>query len=339
MKETINTIRRYHEQTKHRLDAYAKGPEFLDWEHQPDPFRRFDGAPLIELPLLVSDGKKFIPEFNLTSVAALLELSLGLSSWKQFGPDRWALRCNPSSGNLHPAEGYVISTNINGLENGVYHYAPHEHALEQRGTYMASDQKPQVLIGLSSILWREAWKYGERAFRYVQLDVGHAIGAFRYAAKALGLQIKLLSLDDTSISQLLGLNRAADFAQADPEHPDVIFQIDLQKHDFSSLQLPQISHWQGSANSLGGLPKYHWDIIDQVASATTCRYPQQTEILVNTFPTMISSKDSLSDEMVLSRLIKQRRSAQAFSGKDSEINITDFYHILDSLLPRSQQVP
>jgi len=54
-----------------------------------------------------------------------------------------------------------------GLENGVYHYASYEHALEQRGTFLAADQKPQVLIGLSSILWREAWKYGERAYRCV----------------------------------------------------------------------------------------------------------------------------------------------------------------------------
>ena len=40
------------------------------------------------------------------------------------------------------------------------------------------------LLGLASVYWREAWKYGERAFRYCQHDVGHAIGTVRIAAAA-----------------------------------------------------------------------------------------------------------------------------------------------------------
>ncbi|TVR64991.1 MAG: hypothetical protein EA420_04215 [Candidatus Competibacteraceae bacterium] len=36
--------------------------------------------------------------------------SLGLSAWKQHRGSRWALRCNPSSGNLHPTEGYADIT-------------------------------------------------------------------------------------------------------------------------------------------------------------------------------------------------------------------------------------
>ena len=42
------------------------------------------------------------------------------------------------------------------------------------------------LLGLSSVYWREAWKYGERAFRYCQHDAGHAIGTVRIAAAGLG---------------------------------------------------------------------------------------------------------------------------------------------------------
>ena len=37
-----------------------------------------------------------------------------------------------------------------------------------------------------SIYWREAWKYGMRAFRYCHHDCGHAIAAVAYAAAALG---------------------------------------------------------------------------------------------------------------------------------------------------------
>ena len=66
------------------------------------------------------------------SVGTFLELSLGLSAWKQYGPDQWALRCNPSSGNLHPTEAYLLSVNVPGLDDGLYHYVSRDHALEHR---------------------------------------------------------------------------------------------------------------------------------------------------------------------------------------------------------------
>ena len=42
------------------------------------------------------------------SLGAFFELALGLTAWKEHGGARWALRANPSSGNLHPTEGYVL---------------------------------------------------------------------------------------------------------------------------------------------------------------------------------------------------------------------------------------
>ncbi len=72
------------------------------------------------------------PPLTLEAVGALLHLSMGLSAWKQFGPDRWALRCNPSSGNLHPTEAYVLAEGLEGLDDGLHHYLARDHALEQR---------------------------------------------------------------------------------------------------------------------------------------------------------------------------------------------------------------
>ena len=202
----------YHERTKHHLARYAQGPETLDWSLQPNPFREFTGSPRIPLPLgaarlptpfsrIYQAGGAVPLPLAIESVGVLLELALGLSAWKEYGPDRWALRCNPSSGNLHPTEAYLLTQNIPGLENSLYHYVSREHALEQRcrSPLGAAAGMPGLWIGLSSIHWREAWKYGERAFRYCQLDIGHALGALRYAAGALGWQIKLV--------------------RANPEHP------------------------------------------------------------------------------------------------------------------------
>ncbi|HTP41892.1 MAG TPA: nitroreductase, partial [Nitrospiria bacterium] len=45
----LDLVLAYHEATKHHLNRYARGPGGLDWANQPDPFRRYDGAPLIPL--------------------------------------------------------------------------------------------------------------------------------------------------------------------------------------------------------------------------------------------------------------------------------------------------
>ena len=128
--------------------------------------------------------------------------SLSLSAWKQAGDVTWALRVNPSSGNLHPTEGYLVCGPMDGLTEApvVCHYAPREHALEVRAEFsletwralVAELPDEAILVGLSSIHWREAWKYGERAFRYCQHDVGHAIAAVSLAAAGLGWQATLL---------------------------------------------------------------------------------------------------------------------------------------------------
>ena len=49
------TLSDYHERSKHRLNRYAPGPGRLDWANQPNPFRRYEGAMRIELPLLADD--------------------------------------------------------------------------------------------------------------------------------------------------------------------------------------------------------------------------------------------------------------------------------------------
>src|SRR5260370_3454475 len=86
---------------------------------------------------------------------------------------------------------------------------------------MAAFPEDSFLVGLSSIHWREAWKYGERAFRYCQHDLGHALGTLRFAAAALGWKLFLLDRVD-AMSQRLGLNRGADYGDAEREHPELL---------------------------------------------------------------------------------------------------------------------
>ena len=48
---TVDAAVAYHERTKHHFQRYARALGYLDWDTQPDPFRRFTGAELLPLPL------------------------------------------------------------------------------------------------------------------------------------------------------------------------------------------------------------------------------------------------------------------------------------------------
>ncbi len=320
----------YHNRTKHRFERYAAGPETLDWDAQPDPFREFSGAERVELAL-APETVAAAPAFNREAVGALLHLSMGLSAWKQFGPDRWALRCNPSSGNLHPTEAYVLAENVAGLEDGLYHYISRDHALElrRRDESRQKADAPRLWIGLSSIHWREAWKYGERAFRYCQIDTGHALGAFAYAAAVLGWRVRLVNgLASAGIAEILGLDRREDFERSETEDPELLLEVSPISADREALppEPTKGGAWAGRANLLDRRPMYRWPIIDEVAAATLGA-PLDDAFVAPALPPL--TQPAITADMVL-----RRRSAQHFDAKFS-MPATQFFTLLDGLQVRA----
>ena len=110
-------IVRYHEETKHHYDRYARSAGYMDWENQPNPFRFYKETKVFELPFLKQEFRAAFSdlferqnnpcqEFTIETVGGMLELSIGLSAWKAAGESQWALRMNPSSGNLHHIKQY-----------------------------------------------------------------------------------------------------------------------------------------------------------------------------------------------------------------------------------------
>src|SRR5437667_2963 len=246
----LEIVMRYHEETKHHFNRYARALGYMDWANQPNPFRRYEGATLGRLPILSPDEEPLSPPYadlyrsgavssapvTIRTLSRLFEYALALFAWKQAGGTSWALPSNPSTGNLHPTEGYLLIGAVPGVAftPGLYHYAPREHGLERRADCpeelldgLMHEFPPQAfLVGLSSIHWREAWKYGERAFRYCQHDAGHAIATVRIAAATLGWSAVVLHcLADETVEDLLGLNRTDYFAGAEREHPDLVMVV------------------------------------------------------------------------------------------------------------------
>lgn len=359
MKTPLDTILEYHRRSKHQFQRYAAGPDGLDWKNQPDPFRTFAGSAQLELPLLGAGAQPRYAELyqpgviaaqalSLPNIAALLELSFGLSAWKQHEGNRWALRCNPSSGNLHPTEAYLVVQDCSGICDGVHHYLSRDHLLEQRCRFAPSAHADArilppatFLIGLTSIHWREAWKYGERAFRYCQHDAGHAIAALRYAAATLGWQVHVLEAwSDADTGAILGVEREADFGAAEREHPDIMLQVTTTRSNVAAVTADALlaatrgGIWQGLANRLSPYPPHLWPVIEEVARASRKPPTRPVAWQAPIRPAPIDSPCKLG----AAEIIKQRRSAQEFDASTS-ITSTEFYRMLDMTLPRANVPP
>lgn len=378
--DPVEQVMHYHIRTKHHYNRYARSLGFLDWANQPDPFRRFLGAPLVRLPLLKPDEEPLSPAYDamyrrdavpsqsltLKTLSRFFELALGLSAWKRAGESEWALRNNPSSGNLHPTEGYVLLPPIDGfdLATGLYHYAPKEHGLELRADFsphdiarlLAAFPPGAFLFGLTSVFWREAWKYGERAFRYCNHDVGHAIGSARIAAATLGWRMVLLDgVDQNTAAMLLGTHRTADFGEAEPEHPDCLAVVwscenvkreaSLVKRDGANVPLfldPALvkdlspASWYGKANRLTHEHAVHWDIIDEAAEASwkTEVEHRAIQLAQSSVPSETLHAPRFTNDA--GAIIRQRRSAVSFDARTS-ISAATFFHILQRVMPQADQ--
>lgn len=333
-----------HQRTKHAPKRYALGPAFLDWSSQPSPYRSFEGSRRIGLPLLDDWEKTQFPgpaakpaPLGARSLGLFLELAFGLSAWKTYEGNSWALRNNPSSGNLHPTEAYVILDAFGGVSETacLYHYDPLGHALEERAIYETAHILPAAgfLLALSSIPWREAWKYGERSFRYCQLDAGHAIGSAAQAAAELGWSAQLLPApSDDEIAALLGLDRADSSHRREAEHPEALLWIAAEggphaEPDPQALtDLPR--SFRGSANRL---TENHdgWPLVDRAVQL--CRKPRQTAYA----PTAPQPKPAPAFEGVsICEAVRRRRSAQSMDGETILPNAA-FSATLAAILPGS----
>ena len=251
------------------------------------------------------------------ALGLFFELAFGLSAWKSIEGSTWALRNNPSSGNLHPTEAYALLDAVEGLSNvaALCHYAPLEHGLETRAVFSERQVLPKggFLLGLSAVPWREAWKYGERAYRYCQLDAGHAIGAAGVAAAALGWRAFLLPEPaDAEIAALLGLDRTDAWHRWEVEHPDALLWIDAGGGDAPSLDLAALlalpRRWLGAANRLS---EDHdpWPAVDRATAL--CRKPR-SDTSDRVDARRVEAATPLPE---IGAVVRSRRSAQRMDGK------------------------
>lgn len=380
MTAELETILDYHKASKHNFKAYAPGPHRLDMSIKPDPFLNYHGTRHLNLEIWSDEqikteifptyeqvllSEKLKPsELNAESISRLFFDSFAISAWKKADDTKWPLRVNPSSGNLHPTEVYLLSGPVKGLlkNPSVCHYAPLPHALELRTEFpretweLLSLGFPEgtFFVGLTSIFWRVSWKYGLRAFRYSQHDIGHAIAALTFAAAGLSWKTSLLAdMGSEEVAALLGISGEIGPEKQEPACLLAVCPADetCTKSKISSTMVSTFKNlsWAGIPNSLS--PEHvEWLGIEKAALAAQKRESdyfekrEESEKEIKSGTRAVSllkasnSRNQLDPEAVpLRSIIRGRRSAiemdnSAYMEKET------FYAMLQRTLPENNPI-
>ncbi|MFX1380283.1 MAG: SagB/ThcOx family dehydrogenase [Promethearchaeota archaeon] len=203
----------------------------LDWLRKPQTFKSYpDALKTIRMPdpefdkkiifwdviLKRQSTRKFINEpITLSQLSCLL---FGMTGLTRIFP-QYAFRTVPSAGGLYPIEIYPVINIVKNLEQGIYHYNISQHSLEllKKGDYRGDITKAcldqqiafnsAVNFVWTAVIERSKWKYLQRCYRYIYMDVGHIGQNLYLIAEALGLGACTIgAIYDDEINNLLDID-------------------------------------------------------------------------------------------------------------------------------------
>ena len=334
--------RDYHEFTKHTVEKLRRAQHFLDWANMPNPFRHYEGVPILDLPadppapqvpaLEVLEGRAgtTLAKDGAAFLSQLLFYSASISATKRVSSTggTYALRVNPSSGNLHPTEFHFCTRGLVDWPDGLYHYRPSSHMAEQRaiGDFVSklTDTGAPLIFVLTSIAWREAWKYRDRAYRYCLHDIGHAWQSLALAARAMGCEsFAVGQFSDEKVSDCCHLN--------DDEWPMLIVTLNGQSIRVAARGPSQTVLFRGEANQLSD---------EQVLYPRIAQIHAATRVTIETTnpPDRPKSNESgeielpspISTGLTFGEVVRTRRSALDFRGGDESMSLAQLATLLAS---------
>ncbi len=214
------------------LTSYTRkniGGRGLDWSRKPPVFKRYE-AERISLPTPEIEGGTPIWQamqrrrsFRDFSGSPISLKTLAQLIWATQGGTAVAgdtlFRTVPSAGGLFPIETYLVINRVEGLDPGLYHLFLPEWELEylSPGNYGRSLAEAALGQGMmdkaavdfvwTAVIARSAWKYEQRAYRYIYLDAGHICQNLYLACEALELGCCAVgAFFDSEASQLIGVD-------------------------------------------------------------------------------------------------------------------------------------
>src|ERR1039458_7882442 len=356
----------YHQATKHTIQSVHTTAHYLDWDNQPDPFRTYEGAPVILLPpepgfpnigtfaamTLLAAGASVASDNEIEDrnpaprdkiwLSQLLWHSMAISAQKRVpnSDHHYSLRVNPSSGNLHPTEVYLALRGFADLDDGLYHYRADLHSLEflcpgARTAQLAHDlaipwaAESPLIVGLTSIFWREAWKYRSRAYRYCCHDLGHAMMSLLLAARALGLSGGAIThFSDSGLRRGLGLTGG-------DEAPMTFLVFAREGFSGRISALPQET-FAGIPNKLSA-EEVPYELLLGIHRSTILPDPAGLPPHMSTANAAIADSQPLLPELFrdpardssLGVIVRRRRSALDFDARTPPMERSDVEQLLD----------
>ncbi|MGB9245518.1 MAG: SagB/ThcOx family dehydrogenase [Candidatus Acidiferrales bacterium] len=332
--------REYHELTKHSVESLRRTQYYLDWANMPNPFRHYEGAPILDLPadppapqisvLEVLEGKagNTLARDGAEFLSQLLFYSAAISASKRVSSTgaTYALRVNPSSGNLHPTEFHFCAQGLVGWPDGLYHYRPSSHMVEQRaigdfGAKLVGTSAPLIFI-LTSIAWREAWKYRDRAYRYCLHDIGHAWQALTLAARSIGCETFALGhfLDDRVAESCL---------LPEDEWPMLIVELHGPSIPVRMLDPVERIFFRCDPNRLSEQQE-SYPLIERIHAATKFTQTTIPSIVQANLSGRgeISLPPNFSTSLSFGDVVRNRRSALDFRGGEESISLSQLATLL-----------
>lgn len=155
---------------------------------------------------------------TLTELSYLLWCTQGVTDVR--GRAYATLRTVPCGGARHEFECYLALQNVEGLEDGLYHYLPMKHQIEFLGpredledfiSRSVCEQswaaKANAVFYYSCVFYRAEWRYGIWAHAPILMDSGHVTENLYLAATSIGLGgCAIAAVDPPVVNEAFGLD-------------------------------------------------------------------------------------------------------------------------------------
>jgi len=199
-----------------------------------------------------------------------------------------------------------------------------QRAIGDFGWKLINNSAPLVFV-LTSIAWREAWKYRDRAYRYCLHDIGHAWQALTLAARSIGCESFALSqFSDDWVAESCLLS--------EDEWPMLIIEIHGASIPVRRLEPVETILFGGQPNRLSG-EKVLYPLIERIHAATKLNseaiapslgQPKSSDRAEISLPPPVSTSCSFGD------VVRTRRSALDFRGGGESISLSQLATLLSS---------
>ncbi|HYL85434.1 MAG TPA: SagB family peptide dehydrogenase [Candidatus Angelobacter sp.] len=302
----IQAAWKYHDGTKHSYWSVRNRPHFLDWANRPLPFKIYPKIEPFPLPRDIpqtgvaalsaisepSSRADAVP--GVQDLARLLYFSAGITKQRAYPGGEIYFRAAACTGALYEIELYAVTSELPGLDAGVYHFNPADVSLRllRKGDFrgnlaQATAMEPAVAHAPATIIctgtyWRNAWKYQARTYRHFGWDNGTLLANMLAVSAASGLPAEIvLGFVDAEVNRLLDVDTRREVSlclvpigrtpesslPAPREVPalglemiplsqhEVEYPAMVEMHDASSLEsVEEVNQWRGKPPALPSSP-------------------------------------------------------------------------------------